>query len=95
VLLAVAALAALLVALIGYYAVDYFRYFGKWQLTYRQDFTRSNADVSGLSFSATILTDEIQAPRPGPQGLRLAVNQMAWLRDVREAGDVRFEAVVC
>jgi Leucine-rich repeat (LRR) protein len=86
-----AILGVALLALFGYYVADYFRYFGKWQMLYHQDFTQQNPDLSGLAFSAYSLTTDEPPGSVGPDGILLKGTHMFWLRNARTSGDVRVE----
>lgn len=91
---AVLALGLVLVAALGYYLVDYFRYFGKWQRVYHIDFTAQKPDLDDLFFSYQDLTAEEAPPEVGAEGLLLPNGRMFWAREVRERGDVRVEVVL-
>ncbi|MBD3240036.1 MAG: protein kinase [Chitinivibrionales bacterium] len=93
-LYAAAALAVMLLALSGYYVVDYFRYFGKWQKLYHADFTHEQADLSGLIFSFLDITAEGEPQPLVDGGLLLPGSHLFWARNVRERGDARVEVCV-
>ncbi|MBD3240592.1 MAG: protein kinase [Chitinivibrionales bacterium] len=93
VLYAAVALALALVAVFGYYLVDYFKYLGKWQRLYHVDFT-ADPDLSGLIFGEGMLTGETEPNALLAGGYPMQSTDFFWARDVRERGDVRVEVVV-
>jgi len=92
-LYAVGLLAVVVLATLGYYAVDYFRYFGKWTRLCSIDFTRS-PDLSGLIFSGISVVDEVPSAEVSGAGLLLKPSDLFWARNVRERGNVRVELVL-
>ncbi|MBD3242719.1 MAG: protein kinase, partial [Chitinivibrionales bacterium] len=93
-LYAAGTLGVLLLVVFGYYLVDYFRYFGKWQRLCHVDFTSEQVDLDKVIFSHSWITREEEPEELTDGGLLLRSSRMFWARDVRERGDVRVEVVV-
>ena len=92
---AAGALVVVLIAFMGYYTIDYFRYFGQWKVVFNQDFTKPEADMNSLFISDTNNWEkEGPAPERGAQGLEIKPGTLGWLRDLRLHGDMRIEAQV-
>ena len=91
---AAAMLAVVLIAFVGYYTIDYFRYFGDWKVVYSQDFTQPTADISSIVVSDVDWDKEGPAPPRGAYGLDIHGGTLAWLRDLRLHGDMRIEAQI-
>ncbi|MBD3244282.1 MAG: protein kinase, partial [Chitinivibrionales bacterium] len=86
----VALFGVVIAAVVVYFVLDYFRYFGAWQLVGRLDLSAPGRGVDQLALSADRELAQ-DAPRRLEAPLVLRRTDMVWLQDVHEGGDVRVE----
>ena len=87
---AAVALAATVLALVGYFVYDWYRQWGDWLVVYEQDFTHPGATADGLIVYTRDLRGTASLPKPSPDGIGAGHGgRWLWLKNIRVRGDVR------